>query len=245
MKKETGFRITHSILHTASFLILLSVRIRFRHTGLVLSWVIRGVASTLRFEVIDRTNLLRTKPRNPLIWIFWHNRMFLIPYLHECWLPGCLDYILSSPSGDGQIIADICAQFGLGAARGSSSKPEKGMSALIKLAEKIKSGSDVGITPDGPRGPCYQLSPGTLKLAQITGAGILPVHVQYEKCWELKTWDRFQIPRPFSKVRIVIGEPTIIPRRLGEAGFEEQRLALEKRLQAGASSMDEANLAAL
>ncbi len=208
------------------------MKIRFQHTGKIASWLIRGIAETLTLEVIDHAEILRSRIRPPLIWTFWHNRMFLIPYLHELWLPDVPGCILSSPSGDGQIIADACAAFRLEAVRGSSSR--KGMSALITLAEKVKAGYDVGITPDGPRGPCYHLNPGPLKLAQLTGALILPIHVHYDEAWEFKTWDRFQLPKPFSKARIILDHPVEIPRKLDDATFEQMRLSIEQTMQAGA-----------
>lgn len=208
------------------------MKIRFQHTGKIASWLIRGIAETLTLEVIDHAEILRSRIRPPLIWTFWHNRMFLIPYLHELWLPDVPGCILSSPSGDGQIIADACAAFRLEAVRGSSSR--KGMSALITLAEKVKAGYDVGITPDGPRGPCYHLNPGPLKLAQLTGALILPIHVHYDEAWEFKTWDRFQLPKPFSKARIILDHPVEIPRKLDDAAFEQMRLSIEQTMQAGA-----------
>lgn len=208
------------------------MKIRFQHTGKIASWLIRGIAETLTLEVIDHAKILRSRIRPPLIWTFWHNRMFLIPYLHELWLPDVPGCILSSPSGDGQIIADACAAFRLEAVRGSSSR--KGMSALITLAEKVKAGYDVGITPDGPRGPCYHLNPGPLKLAQLTGALILPIHVHYDEAWEFKTWDRFQLPKPFSKARIILDHPVEIPRKLDDAAFEQMRLSIEQTMQAGA-----------
>jgi Kdo2-lipid IVA 3' secondary acyltransferase len=208
------------------------VKIRFQHTGKAISWLMRGIAETLTYEVVDHACILRSKIRPPLIWTFWHNRMFLIPYLHQLWLPDVPGCILSSPSGDGQIIADVCAEFHLEAVRGSSSR--KGMSALISLAEKVKNGYDVGITPDGPRGPCYRLNPGPLKLAQLTGALIMPVDVQYEKPWQFKTWDRFELPKPFSRVRIVLNTPMPIERRLDETQFEQRRLEVEAVMRAGA-----------
>ena len=208
------------------------MKIRFQHTGKIASWLIRGIAETLTLEVIDHAEILRSRIRPPLIWTFWHNRMFLIPYLHELWLPDVPGCLLSSPSGDGQIIADACAAFRLEAVRGSSSR--KGMSALITLAEKVKAGYDVGITPDGPRGPCYHLNPGPLKLAQLTGALILPIHVHYDEAWEFKTWDRFQLPKPFSKARIILDHPVEIPRKLDDATFEQMRLSIEQTMQAGA-----------
>jgi Kdo2-lipid IVA 3' secondary acyltransferase len=207
------------------------VKIRFKHTGRVLSWLIRGIASTLRYEVEDRAGILTsTAPREPLIWVFWHNRMFLLPYLHERWFPHLPACILSSPSGDGQIIADVCAEFGLESARGSSSKPEKGMSALIRLAEKLKAGYEIGITPDGPRGPIYHLHPGPLKLAQLTSAQIMQVKIEHESFWQFRTWDRFQLPKPFSKVRVILESPISIPRKLDESAFEQLRLQLEQAL---------------
>ena len=210
------------------------MRIRFQHTGLVFSWLIRGICRTLRMEVVDHAGILRPEPQAPVIWTFWHNRIFMLPWLYERFSGHIPCIILSSPSNDGQIIADMCEQFSLEAARGSSSKPEKGMSALIKLATKMKAGYSVGITPDGPRGPCYQLNPGVLKLAQLTGTAIMPVHLQFESVWQFKTWDRFMVPKPFSRVRVVFDERMIIPRHLNEAEFETQRLAVEKVLQSGA-----------
>ena len=196
----------------------------------------RGIAETLTFEVIDNARILRSKIRPPLVWTFWHNRMFLIPYVHQLWLPDVPGCILSSPSGDGQIIADVCAEFRLEAVRGSSSR--KGMSALMSLAELVKKGYDVGITPDGPRGPCYRLNPGPLKLAQLTGAHIMPITVQYERAIRFKTWDRFQLPLPFSKVRLILGETMPIPRRMSEEDFEAKRLEIEQIMQAGALTFD-------
>jgi Kdo2-lipid IVA 3' secondary acyltransferase len=209
------------------------MKLRFRHSGRVLSWLLRGIAATLTIEVTDHAGILHSQPRKPLIWAFWHNRLFLVPYIKESWqphIPGC---ILTSPSADGQLIADYCAEFGLEAARGSSSKPEKGMSALIKLADKLKSGWDVGITPDGPRGPCYVLGPGVLKLAQLTGCAIMPLHVHYHSAWQFPTWDKFMLPKPFSTVQITLGTVSEIPRKMAEAEFSERLKELQENMRQG------------
>lgn len=220
-----------------------AVKIRFEHTGRVVAWLLRSIASTLRYEVDDRAGILHsTAPREPVIWAFWHNRMFLIPYVKERWFPHIPGCILSSPSGDGQIIADVCAAFGLEAARGSSSKPDKGRAALIKLAEKARAGYDIGITPDGPRGPIYELHPGLLKLAQLTGTAIMPVHVEYDAYWEFGTWDKFRLPKPFTIARIRLDELIHIPRKLEEAEFEAHRLSLERQMQTSTSSASHATL---
>ena len=85
------------------------MKIRFQHTGKVLAWLIRGLAKTLTYEVIDHACILHSEVRPPVIWTFWHNRMFLIPWLHHEWFANVPGTILTSPSGDGQIIADVCA----------------------------------------------------------------------------------------------------------------------------------------
>lgn len=204
-------------------------KIRIKNLGRIVAWLIRGIGATLRFEVEDRAGAFDSK-RPGWIWAFWHNRMFVIPYVHEHWFAHIPGAILSSPSGDGQIIADACAQFGFEAARGSSSKPQKGLGALIMLAEKVSEGRDVGITPDGPRGPIYQIQPGIIKLAQLTGGTIVPVRVMYSRALRFKTWDQFLLPLPFSTVRVVFEAPMTVPRRLTEEEFEAQRSRLESVL---------------
>lgn len=204
-------------------------KIRIKNLGRIMAWLIRGIGMTLRFEVEDRAGAFSMQ-RTGWIWAFWHNRMFVIPYVHERWFAHIPGAILSSPSGDGQIIADACAQFGFEAARGSSSKPQKGLSALIMLAEKVHEGRDVGITPDGPRGPLYQIQPGIIKLAQLTAGTVVPVRVLYSCAIRFKTWDQFLLPLPFSKVKVIF-EPTMtVPRRMTEAEFEQARANLQEVL---------------
>jgi lysophospholipid acyltransferase (LPLAT)-like uncharacterized protein len=204
-------------------------KIRIKNIGKYVALLMRGIGATLRFEAVDHAGAFDTS-RTGRIWAFWHNRMFVIPYIHELWFAHIPGAILSSPSGDGQIIADACAAFGFEAARGSSSKPQKGLGALIMMAEKVKEGRDIGITPDGPRGPIYQLQPGIIKLGQLTGGSIMPVRVEYSRAIRFKTWDQFLLPLPFSKVRVIFEPPITVPRKMTEEEFEEQRLMLEKAM---------------
>ena len=118
--------------------------------------------------------------------------------------------------------------FGIDAVRGSSSRG--GIKALLSLKKWINNGYDVAITPDGPRGPRYVLAPGLILLAQKTQAGILPVRVEYSSFWRLKSWDQFQIPKPFSKVIIIFEPLQTIETGLDEAGFEEARARVESIL---------------
>ena len=190
----------------------------------------RGIAATLRFQVTDNAGVFDSGRRG-MIWSFWHNKMFLIPWLHHEWFAHVPGTILTSPSGDGQVIADICAEFGIEAERGSSSKPQQGMSALIALAGKVREGYEVGITPDGPRGPAFRLQPGIVKLGQLTGCAIVPVRIHYSRSWKFRTWDQFELPLPFATVTMVFDPQVIIPRRLSEEEFEAHRLALETTMR--------------
>lgn len=212
------------------------MRIRPKHTGLVFSWAIRAICRTLWMEITDRAGVLSTGLKAPVICAFWHNRIFMLPWIYTRLSRNIPCVILSSPSRDGQVITDICEQFGLEIVRGSSSKPEKGMNALIELVAKVRNGYSVGITPDGPRGPCYHLNPGVLKLAQVTGASILPVHIRFERYWQFNTWDRFMLPKPFSCVDITLDDLVTVPRHMDEADFEQKRQSLEDIMRKGAEA---------
>ena len=107
------------------------------------------------------------------------------------------------------------------------------MSALIDLAAKMRAGCGVGLTPDGPRGPKHVLQPGVIKLAEATGAAIIPVHVTFTSALRLKTWDRFVIPRPFSRVEVTFAEPIYLPRAMDPETFEIERLKIENLLVNG------------
>jgi lysophospholipid acyltransferase (LPLAT)-like uncharacterized protein len=109
--------------------------------------------------------------------------------------------VLTSASRDGAIIAAVMKSFGLKSVRGSTSR--RGAAALLELTGTLEAGEDVAVTPDGPRGPCYKLGPGVVFLAQQTRAAILPIHIEYSRAVRLKSWDRFMIPLPFAKVRIL------------------------------------------
>lgn len=205
-------------------------KIRIKNAGRMIAWVIRAVCNSMRFRVIDHAGIAYPSDEQR-IWIFWHNRMFVFPWLHQSALPGRGGVFLTSPSGDGQIIADACAEFGFKPVRGSSSR--RGAQAMIELAKNVKAGQDVGITPDGPRGPCYQMNMGVIKLAQLTGAKLMPVHVRYDKAIRFKTWDGFLLPLPFSGAEIELAKPFTVPRNMTEEECEAQRAALEALMRKG------------
>ncbi|MDF1810801.1 MAG: lysophospholipid acyltransferase family protein [Verrucomicrobiales bacterium] len=196
--------------------------------GLAASLLIRAVCATMRWEMRDNAGIVKSPPDIQMIWTFWHNRVFAVPILYRKYLRSRSGAVLTSPSNDGTIIATTMKCFGVDAVRGSSSRG--GLKALLSLKKWIDNGFDVAITPDGPRGPRYILAPGLILLAQKTQAAILPIRVEYSSFWRLKSWDQFQIPKPFSKVTVTFEPLQMIGPDLDEAGFEEARERVEKIL---------------
>lgn len=182
-------------------------------------------ARTLRYEVDDRANVLGKPVAGNYIAALWHNRLLLISFVLKKFFPDRPGAGLISASRDGDLIADVTQRFGFDVVRGSSSR--MGATAVLELSEILASGRDVLLTPDGPRGPVYELGPGIIFLAQKTGAPVVPVNMEYSSCWRVKSWDRFIIPKPFSKVRVIIGPPQQIKPASTAEEFEEERLRLQ------------------
>jgi lysophospholipid acyltransferase (LPLAT)-like uncharacterized protein len=190
--------------------------------------LVRILLATLRVRVVDNVGLLGKPQDRTLIWIFWHNRLMLFPHLIERYLNQRKTAALTSASKDGEIVASFLSNFKVRSIRGSSSR--RGAGALIEMKNLLAQGWDVGITPDGPRGPRYYLNPGVLKLAQKTGIPVLPANVEYSRCWRLKSWDGFMIPKPFSRVEITMGKLVEIKQTATDEEFEAERLRLEGAL---------------
>lgn len=202
--------------------------------GCLAGWIMKLIAITLRLKIEDLCGI--GIPRNPnlppSIYVLWHNRFFCAP---PAWKSLCGKHrklvALTSASKDGDVVAHAMAVYGIEAIRGSSSR--RAIAALIALKKTLTNGFDICITPDGPRGPRYVIQPGFIKLAQMTGAPIIPTHFQFSSAWRLSSWDRFVIPKPFSKVTVTFAETFQIPRHLDEIGFETLRINLENQLKNG------------
>jgi lysophospholipid acyltransferase (LPLAT)-like uncharacterized protein len=186
-------------------------------------------ANTLRYEVDDRANFRNAPNDLRVIFAVWHNRLFLFPYAMRRFLPDRRGAGLVSSSRDGLMVSQVVTRFGFEVVQGSSSR--KGASAMLQLAEILSHGRDVTITPDGPRGPVYEVSPGVIFLAQKTGAPVVAWGMEFSKCWRLKNWDRFIVPRPFSKVRIILGAPHRVEPTATDEEFEAERLRLQKTMR--------------
>lgn len=186
---------------------------------------------TLRFEVDDRGDFRNSPGDERCIACLWHNRLLLIPFVIWHFTPvrrgGAA---LISASRDGALIAKVVERFTFRPVRGSSSR--RGSGALRELADIIAAGRDPLITPDGPRGPAYEIGPGIIFLAQKTGAAVRPMNMEYSKCWRLPSWDKFIVPRPFSKIRVIFGKPHQVALTTTEEEFERERQRLKDAMMA-------------
>lgn len=185
---------------------------------------------TLRYEIDDRPGVVGKHIPQNYIAALWHNRLLIFPFVLRRFFSDRHGAALISASRDGELLADAIKRFGYDVVRGSSSR--LGASAILQLTEVLASGRDVVITPDGPRGPAYELGPGTIFLAQRSGAAVVPVNMEYSSCWRVKSWDRFIVPRPFAKVRVIIGQPHVVRSTNTDEEFEAERLRLQNAMMA-------------
>ena len=160
---------------------------------------------------------------------FWHRHLLLMPYAYR----GRRISVLVSQSKDGELIARTVAHLGIDSSRGSSSRG--GIAGMRSLLRKAAEGWDIAFTPDGPRGPLREVQPGVILAAAATGLAVLPVAIAASRAKLLRSWDRFLVPLPFSKVHIVYGEPLTVERR----GDLEQAAAELKRRLDGAEAAAE------
>ena len=185
---------------------------------------------TLRYEIDDRAGVVGKPADQNYIGALWHNRLLIFPFVLRRFFSNRHGAALISASRDGDLLADAITRFGFDVVRGSSSR--LGASAILQLTDVLASGGDVVITPDGPRGPAYELGPGIVYLAQKSGAAVVPVNMEYSSCWRLKSWDRFILPRPFAKICVIIGQPHRVRSTNTVDDFEAERLRLQDAMMA-------------
>lgn len=162
--------------------------------------LIRAWGATLRFELSPEAERLLRKIDEPVAFVLWHNRLFLASEVFRRYRQRKPVYGLVSASRDGAWLAAVFSLAGIRCVRGSSSK--LGREAVTALVEVVRAGNDIGITPDGPRGPRYDFKAGALIVARRAHAPLLLLGGVYESAWQLKSWDRFYLPKPFSRVRL-------------------------------------------
>ena len=162
-----------------------------------------------------------------MIGAFWHNRIMLMT---EIWNSDRPFAMLQSKHPDGRLIARTIEHLGIEDIVGSAGKGKGGAQALRSMLRALKSGTSVGVTPDGPRGPRMRASGGVIALARMSGAPIYPVTWNVSRRRVLRSWDRFILALPFSRGVYIWGEPIHVPRDADEAQMEVLRLELEERL---------------
>ncbi len=156
--------------------------------------------STLRISISAEDLRSATQAGQPTLYILWHNRLFVIPEMVRRFRVGRPIYALISASRDGAWLSAYFSSAGLKAVRGSSSR--LGREAATALVEELRAGNDVGITPDGPRGPAYELKPGALIVARRARTRVMLIGLDFESSWRLPSWDGFHLPKPFSRVHM-------------------------------------------
>jgi lysophospholipid acyltransferase (LPLAT)-like uncharacterized protein len=205
-------------------------RLKWRHhlAAVLIFAGLRAVSSTWRIRLLD-THGVVCPSRGPFIGCLWHNRLALAMPVWERFLKHHIRsaglVALISASHDGGVLARTLRYFDVEAVRGSSSR--RGPQALLELTSWTDRNYVIAITPDGPRGPRYEIHDGILALAQLSGLPIVPFSGCIHWKLSLKSWDRFQIPLPFSRCDVSVGEPLVVPRD----ATEEQRASLRTELR--------------
>ncbi len=163
----------------------------------------------------------------PAIFCFWHGRMILLPFF----MPKNREmHVLVSQHRDGELLAQMVASFGVKSVRGSTSKGA--LEATQELADSLQAGHNIGIAPDGPRGPIFEVQRGALHLARQSGCALIPVSFSASKYKQLRSWDKFIIPLPFSAVRLEIGAPMLIDAKAKLSELKQAKTHLQDQLNA-------------
>ncbi len=192
--------------------------------------LIRLLASTWKYRVRDAERLQKLRAGDaPFIFSIWHGQLLPLIWHHRD--QGVS--ILVSEHKDGELIARFAESIGYGTIRGSSTRGAAG--ALLGLVRALAEGKEVGITPDGPRGPACSYAPGAAVAASKAGALILPMAAHADRAWRLGSWDRFMIPKPFARVTIAYGEPVRLPGDARAAAAETARLESAMNAAVGAA----------
>lgn len=180
----------------------------------------------VRCEREDTENFLQFHRRGePFIFVFWHGQMLPLVHFHR--KEGIV--VLVSEHSDGEYIAQVIHRHGFETARGSSTRG--GVRGLKGILRAAREGKVLGFTPDGPKGPRHEFKRGALVAAQLTGLPLVTIGVGADRAWYLKSWDRFMIPKPFSRLRIRYGVPRHVPRDASADTLEEIARELEEELK--------------
>jgi len=200
-------------------------RLMIRVADLAFYIAISAIGRTLRWEVIGQEHLdAATASGSIPIYCLWHDRIFAGTYF----LRDRGIVVITSQSRDGEYIARFLKRFGFGTIRGSSTRG--GVRALVEMIREMRRGSAMAFTVDGPRGPRYEAKKGAVLLAKKTGNPMIAFSVECDRFWTVKSWDRLQIPVPFSRARFILDAPIYVSEDAAEADIEGKRNELQRSL---------------
>ncbi|AFI05493.1 lysophospholipid acyltransferase family protein [Helicobacter cetorum] len=209
--------------------------LKFFRKNLVLKVVPRlawGILWLLHKTCKNRYFLSQKLRDQQFIASFWHGEIGMLAFAYlKLKTPNL--YVVASQHFDGSIAASLFESFGFKNIRGSSKKG--GVRVLIEGLKHLKEGYDVGITPDGPKGPRHSIADGVIALAQKSGVGVSVCRVVCKNAWQLNTWDKFELPKPFSEVRYYMLEPVVIPK---EWELSKAKEYLKKRMDSCGSVIE-------
>jgi len=201
-------------------------RMLIRAAGICFFVLIKLIGSTVKWEVVGWNNWQAVSEKDQIpIYTFWHDRVFLATYF---WRHRRI-VVMTSQSFDGEYIARFIQRFGYGAARGSSTRG--GVGAIIEMVRLMRAGCPAAFTIDGPKGPRYYAKMGAVLLAKKTGQPVLPFNITSRGCWRANSWDRFQVPFPFTRARVEIGTPIYVAADANEDMLATKRDQLQAALE--------------
>lgn len=199
--------------------------LKFEAAGVVGMGMVAALFATTRSVRFGQENYLRFRRQGtPVIFVFWHGQ--LLPLVHYHRDEGIV--VLVSEHADGEYLTRVIERHGFGTVRGSSTRGgTRGLKGLIRAA---RAGRDLGLTPDGPRGPAGDFKPGALAVAQTLGLPVVPVAAAASGGWRFNSWDGFLVPRPFARVALGYGEPVFIAREATRESLSATAGELGRRL---------------
>lgn len=193
--------------------------------------------ASLRFELSPESRRALEKTDEPIAIVLWHNRLFLASEVFRRYRKGRTLYGLVSASKDGAWLSAFFSLVGMNTVRGSSSK--LGREAVTALVEVMRAGHDIGITPDGPRGPLYDFKAGGLIVTRRVRAPIVLLGAAFDSAWQLRSWDRFYLPKPFSRIRVysrVIENAALHDREQAAESLRHQLLTMSPDVHSAGSA---------
>jgi lysophospholipid acyltransferase (LPLAT)-like uncharacterized protein len=187
--------------------------------------LINVIGRTMRWETagLEQLDAIEAGGRPP-IFCLWHERLFAGTYF----LRNRGIVVITSQSRDGEYIARFLKRFGFGTVRGSSTRG--GVKALVEMIRLMRNGLSMAFTVDGPRGPRREAKTGAVLLAKKTGNPLLPFSVECDRFWRIGSWDRLQIPKPFTRARFIVGSPIYVPEDADDNFIEQKRIELQTAL---------------